>query len=91
MHLNFFRHVTPTGFRVRSTEQTSGMQSRPVASGANHYQYIGSAFAASGVSCVHAQHAERMHGKHDQVILEGESDGKEESSLSTHDRFSSNR
>jgi hypothetical protein len=36
-------------------------------------------------------HAQRMHSKHVQVILEGETDGKEERSLPTYDRLSRDR
>jgi hypothetical protein len=54
----FFRHVTPTGFRVTFTQQTLDMHSRQIASQANHYKYSGSMFAAYGASSVHAQHAE---------------------------------
>jgi hypothetical protein len=50
MHLNFFRHVTPTDFRVKFTQQTSGMPGGPAASRANPHQYTGSTFAVSPAS-----------------------------------------
>src|ERR1044072_462312 len=71
MHLDFFRHVTPKGFRVRSTGQTSSIHSIQIASAANHYEYSGSVLAVCRACSVQAQHAERMLSMHVQVILQG--------------------